>query len=100
MRSSSRPAQKFDSLHESQPVVAAALEECLDWIEAEFVDVRARRRQFSNGIWTIVRAVVGGRVTYLVGARPTWPARRPVPGAGPCPCDARIPVVTDVVETG
>ncbi len=69
MRSSSRPAQKLDSLHESQPVVAAALEECLDWIEAEFVDVRARRRQFSNGIWTIVRAVVGGRVTLSCGSK-------------------------------
>jgi hypothetical protein len=37
--------------------VAAALEECLDWIEAEPVDVRARRRRrFSNGMRAIVRA--------------------------------------------
>jgi hypothetical protein len=54
------PAEKLASLHEAQPGVAAALEECLDWIEAEPVDVRARRRRFSNGMWAIVRAAAGG----------------------------------------
>jgi hypothetical protein len=53
------PAARLDGLHDSQPKVAAALEECLDWIEAEPVDVRARRRRFSNGMWAIVRPVAG-----------------------------------------
>lgn len=54
------PAAELDGLHDAQPKVAAALEECLDWIEAEPVDVRARRRRFSNGMWAIVRTVAGG----------------------------------------
>jgi hypothetical protein len=53
------PAVRLDSVHDAQPKVAAALEECLDWIEAEPVDVRARRRRFSNGMWAIVRPVAG-----------------------------------------
>jgi hypothetical protein len=53
------PAARLDSLHDAQPKVALALEESLDWIEAEPVDVRARRRRFSNGMRAIVRAVAG-----------------------------------------
>jgi hypothetical protein len=59
------PADKLDSLHDTQPKIAAALEECLDWIEAEPVDVRARRRRFSNGMWAIVRAVAGSEWLIL-----------------------------------
>jgi hypothetical protein len=44
--------------------VGAALKECLDWIEAEPVDVRARR-WFSNGMWAIARAIVGGEWLIL-----------------------------------
>ena len=64
------PAAKLDSLHDAQPAVAAALEECLDWIEAEPVDVRARRRRFSNGMWAIVRAVADGEWLILWEADP------------------------------
>jgi hypothetical protein len=59
------PAQKLDRLHDAQPVVVAALEECLDWIEAEPVDVRARRRRFSNGMWAILRTVAGAEWLIL-----------------------------------
>ncbi len=48
------PADRLDSRHERLPRVAAAIEEILDWIEAEPVDVRARRRRFSNGLWVVV----------------------------------------------
>lgn len=51
------PADKLDSLHSTQTRVAAAVEECLDWIEADPVDQRAKRRRFSNGMWAIVRTV-------------------------------------------
>jgi hypothetical protein len=59
------PANKLDSLHDTQPTVAAALEECLDWIEAEPVDVRARRRRFSHGMRAIVRPVAGSEWLIL-----------------------------------
>lgn len=53
------PADKLDSLHEHSPRVAAAIEEILDWIEAEPTDPRARRRRFTNGMWAVVRVVAG-----------------------------------------
>jgi hypothetical protein len=59
------PAITLSNLHDTQPVVAAALEECLDWIEAEPLDVRARRRRFSNGMWAIVRAIAGSEWLIL-----------------------------------
>ena len=54
------PAARLDALHEHDPTVADRLEECLDWIEAEPWDMRARRRQFSNGMKAITRRA-GGR---------------------------------------
>jgi hypothetical protein len=39
--------------------VAAPVEECLDWLEADQVDVRARRRQFTNGMRAITPVVAG-----------------------------------------
>jgi len=59
------PANTLDKLHDTQPAVAAALEECLDWIEAEPLDVRAGRRRFSNGMWAIVRAIAGSEWLIL-----------------------------------
>lgn len=53
------PAATLTALHDREPAVAAAIEECLDWIEVDPVDPRARRRQFSNGIRAIVRVVHG-----------------------------------------
>lgn len=53
------PAERLDSLHARLPRVAAAIEEILDWIEADPADIRAKRRRFSNGIWVVVRAVDG-----------------------------------------
>ena len=51
------PADKLESLHEHSPRVASAIEEVLDWIEAEPMNPRARRRRFSNGMWAVVRRV-------------------------------------------
>lgn len=53
------PADKLDSLHATLPKVAEVIEECLDWVEAEPIDPRARRRRFSNGMWAIVRSAGG-----------------------------------------
>lgn len=53
------PAAKLDTLHAMLPQVAAAMEECLDWIEADPVDSRAKRRGFTNGIWAILRSAAG-----------------------------------------
>lgn len=53
------PAEKLDSLHATLPPAAEMIEECLDWVEAEPVDARAKRRRFSNGTWAIVRPAAG-----------------------------------------
>jgi hypothetical protein len=45
------PYDALNDLHEHNPVVADAIEDVLDWIEAEPIDARARRRRFSNGLW-------------------------------------------------
>jgi len=59
------PADKLDSLHATLPWVAAAIEESLDWIGAEPVDLRAKRRRFSNGMWAILRSVADGEWLVL-----------------------------------
>ncbi|MGH9063874.1 MAG: hypothetical protein ACRDZQ_06100 [Acidimicrobiales bacterium] len=53
------PADKLDGLHATLPEVAEVIEDCLDWVEAEPIDPRARRRRFSNGMWAIVRLAGG-----------------------------------------
>ncbi|MHB1066291.1 MAG: hypothetical protein ACYC2Z_02495 [Candidatus Nanopelagicales bacterium] len=59
------PADVLDALHDAQPHVAQRLEECLDWIESDPVDPRARRRQFTNGIRAIT-SVIGGEEWLLL----------------------------------
>ncbi len=59
------PAAKLESLHGTFPVVAAAIEEILDWVEADPVDPRARRRRFTNGMWAVVRLVGGSEWLVL-----------------------------------
>lgn len=59
------PADELDSLHATLPSVAAAIEESLDWIEAEPVDPRAKRRRFSNGMWAILRSIADGEWLVL-----------------------------------
>lgn len=54
-----RPAEKLVALHASLPQVAEMIEECLDWVEADPVDARAKRRRFSSGLWAIVRSAAG-----------------------------------------
>lgn len=71
------PAQKLDSLHGSLPQVANLIEECLDWVEAEPVDPRAKRRRFSNGMWAIVRPGAGSDWLILWDeANPDYPVIR------------------------
>lgn len=53
------PDAALESLHRENPRVAQRLEECLEGIEAEPVDPRAKRRQFSNGIRAITPVVAG-----------------------------------------
>ncbi len=53
------PDAVLESLHRENPRVAQPLEECLDWIEAEPVDPRAKRRQFSNGLRAVTPVVAG-----------------------------------------
>lgn len=51
------PSAALDALWSRNERLADAVEEALDWIEADPVDVRARRRSFTNGMWVIaVRA--------------------------------------------
>jgi hypothetical protein len=57
------PAEKLDSLHATLPKVAAAIEECLDWIEGD--DLRARRRRFHNGMWGIQFPAAGSEWLIL-----------------------------------
>ncbi|MHB2022144.1 MAG: hypothetical protein ACYCO3_02245 [Mycobacteriales bacterium] len=45
--------------------VAAAIEESLDWIEAEPVGPRAKRRRFSNGMWAIPHSIAEGEWLVL-----------------------------------
>ena len=59
------PASKLGSLHATLPRVADAIEECLDWIEANPVDPRAKRRRFTNGMWAIVRPIAGSEWVIL-----------------------------------
>jgi hypothetical protein len=62
--------------------LADAVEEALDWIEADPVDPRATRRRFSNGIWVI--AVRRGDQAWTI----LW--EEPAPGH---------PVVRHIAET-
>lgn len=50
-------AAQLDELYDRAPNVAARIDECLDWIEAEPMDPRAYRRMFSGGIRAISRAI-------------------------------------------
>ncbi len=53
------PAEKLDGFHATLPRVAEMIEECLDWVDVEPVDTRAKRRRFSNGMWAIVGSTAG-----------------------------------------
>lgn len=53
------PDRALDALHEREPHVAKRIEECLDWLEQDPVDPRARRRQFTNGMKAIMPVVSG-----------------------------------------
>ena len=52
-------AQTLDALHVSLPAVAEAIEDVLDWIEADPHDPRCKRRGFTNGLWAVTRMSSG-----------------------------------------
>jgi len=76
------PAGALDTLWNRNDRVADAVEEALDWIEAEPPDPRATRRRFSNGIWVVTVHAAGEDWTIL------W--EEPDPGR---------PVVRHIAET-
>lgn len=47
------PAEALDNLYSRAPKVAEAVEDALDWVEADPPDPRSRRRRFTNGRWAI-----------------------------------------------
>ncbi len=47
------PAEALDALWSRSELLANAVEDALDWIEADPPDPRAKRRRFSNGMWAI-----------------------------------------------
>jgi len=53
------PFSTLEDLHRHAPSVAARIEDCLDWLEADPVDPRARRRQFTNGMRAISPIIDG-----------------------------------------
>lgn len=53
------PYSTLEDLHRHMPRVAARIEDCLDWLEADPVDPRARRRQFTNGMRAISPIIDG-----------------------------------------
>jgi hypothetical protein len=53
------PSTVLDGLHDTNSAVAKAVEEGLDWLEADPIDVRAKRRQFTNGMRAMSRIVRG-----------------------------------------
>lgn len=53
------PDDTLESLWRRLPKVAEAIEEVLDWIEADPPDPRAKRRRFTNGMWAVTRMVSG-----------------------------------------
>lgn len=53
------PFSTLEDLHRHTPRVAARIEDCLDWLEADPVDPRARRRQFTNGMRAISPIIDG-----------------------------------------
>jgi hypothetical protein len=59
------PAEKLDWLHATLPEVAGKIEECLDWIEADPIDPRAKRRRFTAGLWAILRPGAGSEWLLL-----------------------------------
>lgn len=58
------PADALDGLWSRSEKLANVIEDALDWIEAEPVDPRAKRRRFSNGMWAI--SVHGAGEEWLV----------------------------------
>jgi hypothetical protein len=60
-----QPAAALDTLWSRNERLADAVEEALDWIEADPPDVRSLRRRFTNGIWAVGVRAVGEDWTIL-----------------------------------
>lgn len=48
-----QPDETLRSLWDRNQTLADAVENALDWIEADPPDPRAKRRRFSNGMWVV-----------------------------------------------
>ena len=59
------PYSTLEDLHRHMPRVAARIEDCLDWLEADPVDPRVRRRQFTNGMRAISPIIDGEEIDAL-----------------------------------
>jgi hypothetical protein len=69
------PEDTLSSLHLTHPRVAGAVEDALDWVEADPPDPRAKRRRFANGMRAITVHAVG-QEWLVIWDEPT--ANRPV----------------------
>lgn len=63
------PDRVLLALYGRDPHIAARIDQCIDWIEAEPMDPRAYRRMFSNGVRAITCVV--GSEEWLILWEPT-----------------------------
>jgi len=47
------PAHELDFLRTHSPETAQHIEDCLDWLQADPIDIRAKRHQYTNGMRSI-----------------------------------------------
>lgn len=59
------PAEALDGLWARNENLADAVEEAMDWIEADPPDVRAKRHRFSNGMWAVQVRAAGEEWTLV-----------------------------------
>ena len=64
------PYDTLEGLWDRLPKVAEAIEEALDWIEADPPDPRAKRRRFTNGMWAIT-TMTGDEEWLIIWEEPT-----------------------------
>lgn len=60
-----QPARALQALHATLPSVADAIEDVLDWVEADPPDPRCKRRRFTNGMWAVTRPAAGSEWLVL-----------------------------------
>jgi hypothetical protein len=61
----SQPYDALTALYAHNPKLADAVDEVLDWLEAEPVHAHAKRRRFADGMWVVSVIRAGGDWTLL-----------------------------------